>query len=377
MDKMLSQEEFDSRLAALRNKRFSVLSHGGVTLIDAMGSDRRIVEAARTTSDLAGKGDLDDRNLIRYLLRHRHSTPFEFPQVTLLVECPMDTWRQWIRHRMASVNEFSSRYSEVPDVNDETEPGAWRLQSKANRQGSAGNFVTEWPEGYSPAKVAGKDGLPDVYLVDVKPPGRPTTAGQSAAEKVTPVFVMQPTPGEYLSAKEDMLHAAQRHVYEERLKFGVAKEQARKDLCLSTYTRAFWHADLHNTLHFLGLRMDSHAQLEIRLFANQIGEILKELFPVTWAAFEDYRLHAMQLTALDQQVIRNLQANHYFWLNYPFKPEEIERTLGGRQIVKVQPHGRGAFMAAQHEDWRSLEKCRERDECWQKLLNLGLVADVD
>ena len=244
-----------------------------------------------------------------------------------------------------------------------------RLWSKSNRQGSSSNFVSEWPEGYKPAKVEGKGDLPEVHIVDCP-------AGLSVAQKVTPVFMQAPTPGEYLTAKEEMLHAAQRHVYEERLKFGVAKEQARKDLCLSTYTRAYWHADLHNTLHFLGLRMDAHAQLEIRLFANQVGEILKQLFPVTWAAFEDYRLHAMQLTALDQQVIRNLQANHYFWLDYQFAQEEIELTPRGKRVVKVKPHDRAAFMAAQHDDWKNLERCRERDECWQKLLNLGLVADA-
>lgn len=372
MEKMLTKEEFDSRLAALKDIRHPVLSHGGVTLIDVMGSDRRIADAARTTSNLPGKGDLDDRNLIRYLMRHRHSTPVEFPVVCFLIEMPMDSWRQMIRHRTASVNEFSSRYSEVPDINDETASDRWRLQSKSNRQGSSGDFVAEWPEGYKLVAI-GEDGESEIDPGEV-PADHKRWAVLSQDEPSGVWFQEslyishtreQVTPGRFLTDRENGLHCDQRNVYEERLKFGVAKEQARKDLCLSTYTRAFWQNDLHNTLHYLGLRMDSHAQLEIRLFANVMGDILKQLFPVTFQAFVDYRLEAMTLTALDKVVIRNLMQNAY-----STGPANRLRIDGG-----VLHFGRDAFMLAQHEDWQSVKNCRERDECWAKLLNLGIVAE--
>ncbi len=340
MEQLLTEEEFQSRLASLKGRRFPLLSKGGLTLVDAMGSDRRIVEAARTTSDITGKGDADDRNLLRYLVRHRHTTPREFPVVCFLVEIPMDAWRQWIRHRTASVNEFSTRYSEVPDVNDTTDPVAWRLQATTNRQGSSGEFVTAFPEGY------------DVDTMGPEP---------------TPVLVKsRRTAGEYLSSQEKQLHDLQRSVYEERIRFGVAKEQARKDLCLSTYTRAFWQNDLHNTLHFLGLRMDAHAQLEIRVYANQMSEILRQLYPVTWAAFEDYQLNASTLTALDKLVIKNLVEDAHGWAF-------DAHNTGREEKIFMPPYPIERFMECQHPDWKELQRCRERDECLQKLQNLGLV----
>ena len=122
-----------------------VLDDGFVEVVDVMGSDSRIAEAARLTSQSDKK---DDRNLIRYLMRHRHTTPLEFCVMCFKVRCPMDVWRQWIRHRTASVNEYSTRYSEAIDSAAGTKHDKWRLQSKSNRQGSSGDFVTEWPEGF-------------------------------------------------------------------------------------------------------------------------------------------------------------------------------------------------------------------------------------
>lgn len=325
MQMMISDDEFAKRLHEVKGKRFPILSHGGVTLIDAMGSDNRIVQAARTTSNVQAAGKMSDRGLIRTLIRNRHSTPIEFPVVAFLVDCPMDLWRQWIRHRTASVNEFSSRYSEVPDINDVTPPDKWRLQSRSNRQGSSGEFVSEFPPGWA---------YP-TYLAD---------------------HLKIENPGEYLSQREQTLHGIVREMYEERIMLGVAKEQARKDLCLSTYTKAWWQNDLHNTLHFLGLRMDSHAQWEIRQYANTMGEILSHLFPVTWEAFLDYRLNAMTLSALDTQVMQTLITSQYARNNPPY-PLEI-------------------FYEHQHDDWREIEKCTERDECLAKLRNLGLVVPL-
>lgn len=363
MEQMLSDQEFQTRLAALKGKRFPLLSHGGITLIDAMGSDRRVVDAARTTSDVAGKGDADDRNLIRYLIRHRHSTPIEFPVVCFLVECPMDLWRQWIRHRTASVNEFSSRYSEVPDVNDETPPDKWRLQSKSNRQGSAGELGGDWPAGYQmlPINVEGDVLLPEVVdadhrhwlVVRLTESDKEVDADPTGMAAFHDITRDQITPGMYLTQQELAGQSFIRNIYAERLDFGVAKEQARKELCLSTYTRAWWQCNLHNTLHFLGLRMDKHAQWEIRQFANIMGEIFEQLYPVMYQAFLDYRLNAMTLTALDQFVIQN---------------------MGSVTDRNVLPYSRDVFMAAQHPDWAAMKNCRERDECLAKLQQLGLVS---
>jgi thymidylate synthase (FAD) len=296
----------DSRtqlLEGLRWQKFPVLNDGFVCLVDCMGDDGAVVQAARVSYGAGTKHTSDDRTLIRYLMRHRHSTPFEMAEIKLLVRVPMDCWRQWIRHRTANVNEYSTRYSVAIDSMQTTEPDAWRTQATNNRQGSAGL-------------------LPD----DV---GAQLTAAEA----------------EYQSAAERM--------YQQRLEMGVAREQARKDLPLSTYTEAYWKVDLHNLLHFLALRMDAHAQLEIRDYATAIGEkIVQPLFPIVWEAFQDYRMQAMMLTRLEIGVISRLAAN-------------------GR----VPPYSTDDFLAAQDEAWRTLTRSRERDECREKLVRMGLVSE--
>lgn len=212
--------------------------------------------------------DREDAGLIRRLMRDRHTSPFEFCQVEFLVRAPIYVFRQWHRHRTASINEYSGRYKEMIDSMETTPPGKWRLQSGKNKQGSDG-YLKDWPEGL-------ESNHPDQ------------------------------SPGEFLSEDETFMHKSLNLSYKRRLALGVAKEQARKDLPVSNYSEMYWSCDLHNLLHFLTLRMDEHAQEEIRLYANQMGEIVKELFPVTWQAFEDYRLNAMQLTALDIKAIQLL-----------------------------------------------------------------------
>ena len=234
---------------------FKVLDDGFVRLIDYMGSDESVVQAARVSYGKGTKKIHQDRGLIRYLMRHRHTTPFEMCEIKFHVRVPMDCWRQWIRHRTASVNEYSTRYSEAIDAVQLTDENQWREQSQGNRQGSTG-FVT----------------------------------GEVGTE---------------LTKKENVFLNQSRKIYQERLQAGVAREQARKDLSLSTYTEAYWKINLHNLLHFLALRMDDHAQFEIRSYANIIGqEILSRWCPLTWEAFLDYRLHSMNLSQLEQEVIR-------------------------------------------------------------------------
>lgn len=259
-----------SKLSGLQWKKFPVLSDGFVCLVDVMGDDSSIVQAARVSYE--GEGSLNeertpeqDRGLIRYLMRHRHTTPFEMAELKFLVRVPMDCWRQWIRHRTANVNEYSTRYTKAIDSMDVTAPDSWRAQSKTNKQGSSDSEI-HWPA--------------------------------NSESRITGI-----TPGEYLSGQEKGLLETSREIYEQRLAMGVAREQARKDLPLSTYTEAYWKIDLHNLLHFLSLRMHSHAQKEIRDYAMTIGfEIVAPLFPLVWEAFEDYRLNGMFLTGPDIKI---------------------------------------------------------------------------
>ncbi len=292
-------------MSELRWQKFPVLNDGFVTLVDVMGNDQAVVQAARVSYGEGTTKVSDDRGLIRYLLRHRHTTPFEMAEVKLLVRVPMDCWRQWIRHRTANVNEYSTRYSLAIDAMQTTEPGEWRTQSSTNRQGSE-----------------------DVLSEDI---------------------------GRELTAAETQLQDAMRKEYNRRIELGVAREQARKDLPLSTYTEAYWKVDLHNLLHFLALRMDSHAQLEIREYARTIGEkIVQPLFPLVWEAFTDYRLQAMYLSRFDVETIARLTAL---------------AVKAGRATATEED-----FLAAQDPSWVDLKRCRERDELRSKLIRMGLLA---
>ncbi len=286
----------------LRWKKFPVLNDGFVCLVDCMGCDAAIVQAARVSYGDGTRKVSDDRSLIRYLMRHRHSTPFEMAELKFLVRVPMDCWRQWIRHRMASVNEYSTRYSLAIDSMQTTEPDAWRLQATSNRQGS--------------------DGVCDLEA------------------------------GTALSQAETEFQQTARALYNQRLELGIAREQARKDLPLSTYTEAYWKVDVRNLLHFLMLRMEAHAQQEIREYATTIGEqIVKPLFPLTWEAFQNYVMEAVTLTSLDREVIVRLS-----------------------QAGQV-PATEAQFLEAQPEEWKALQRCRERDECREKLTMLGMLRE--
>jgi thymidylate synthase (FAD) len=291
-----------SELDQILGKAFPVLDAGFVRLVDYMGSDEAIIQAARVSYGKGTKRVSEDRGLIRYLMRNWHTTPFEMCEVKLHVRVPMDCWRQWIRHRTANVNEYSTRYSEAIDAAQTTSPGEWREQSSGNRQGSGG--------------------------------------------------FLDPAVGEVLSRSESELQRHSRDVYEERLRRGVAREQARKDLPLSTYTEAYWKIDLHNLFHFLMLRMDVHAQLEIRSYANVIGnEIVSRWCPIAWEAFLDYRLKAVNLTRYDAEIIRALAAG------------QREEAMKLAQDFGLLPEGSGLMKAN-----------RERSELEAKLLRLGFTA---
>lgn len=235
-------------------RRIPVLDQGFVRVIDYMGSDQSIVQAARVSYGAGTKTVQDDRELIRYLMRHEHTSPFEMCEIKLHLRAPMDCWRQWIRHRTASVNEYSTRYSIAIDAAYATAPDGWRKQAKRNKQGS--------------------DGFLD----------------QAA--------------GAELSREEAELQERCRRAYNRRLELGVAREQARKELPLSTYTEAYWKIDLHNLMNFLALRLDAKAQHEIRCYAEAIaGKVVAVWCPAAWEAFCDYRLRTIKLSALERPVV--------------------------------------------------------------------------
>lgn len=237
-------------------KEYHVLDHGFVKYLDHMGDDHAVVQAART-SYVGVSEDTDkskDERLLRYLMRHKHMTPFEMCNLKIAIKIPMDAWRQFVRHRLFSINEYSTRYKEA--IDDACKADVWRLQSTNNKQGSAG-FVT------------------DEEVIDA------------------------------LNYNENSIQEHARAVYKHRLEMGVAREQARKDLPLSTYTEAIVECDLRGWMHFLGLRLDSHAQQEIRNYAHAIANIVKDIWPISWQAFEDYEINAMSLTACDIAALRD------------------------------------------------------------------------
>ncbi|MEW6195088.1 MAG: FAD-dependent thymidylate synthase [Bacteroidota bacterium] len=256
---MENQEILDKivvpELDAVLGKKFKILDDGFVRVVDYMGGDESIVQAARVSYGKGTKKVSEDRGLIRYLLRNHHTTPFEMCEIKLHVRVPMDAWRQWIRHRTANVNEYSTRYSIAIDASQKTGVDEWRIQAKDNKQGSEGFFGNE--------------------------------------------------EGSKLSLREAELQNFAREIYQERLTMGVAREQARKDLPLSTYTEAYWKIDLHNLLHFLVLRMDQHAQFEIRSYANVIGnEIVNRWCPIAWEAFKDYIMNSKSFSGLELQLLK-------------------------------------------------------------------------
>ena len=322
-----------SSLSSLKWHKFPIGTDGFVCLIDVMGSDTDIVQAARISfnkdnhehdtlifatlrklypqhsdrRDDMDEWDIDEVNaafdevtkdentLLRYLMRNEHGTPFEMAEVKLMIQIPMDAWRQFVRHRTLNINEYSTRYTEAIDSMAKTPPDEWRLQATGNKQGSGG-MLSDWPEGYTP--------MPNV-VKHAKNPNFSHTMAFGIGDSSRP-----PTPGEYLASRENEFGIIAQDIYKERLGFGVAREQARKDLPLSTYTRAIVKCDVRNWLHFLGLRMDSHAQKEIRDFANVIGnEIIRPLFPLTWNAFVDYRLGSMSLSRLDIRLLQTINGN--------------------------------------------------------------------
>lgn len=275
---------------ALLGKRIDCLDKGFVRLIDVMGDDAAIVQAARVSYGSGTKKVLEDRGLIRYLLRHAHTTPFEMVEFKFHVKLPIFVARQWIRHRTANVNEYSGRYSEMKDEFYTPNPNDIRPQSVLNKQGRS------------------EETLPD-----------------GIAEQAANAF----------KAGQDDAYAQ----YQEFLEQGIAREIARINLPVSNYTEWYWKIDLHNLFHFLRLRIDSHAQYEIRVFAEAIAELVKPFVPHAWEAFEDYVLNAHRMTAPELKVLKHLLEA----MEFPSDETLAELGLKGREAVEFKDKMRGMF----------------------------------
>ncbi|HRK95632.1 MAG TPA: FAD-dependent thymidylate synthase [Rhodospirillales bacterium] len=247
-----------------------ILDHGFVRVIDYMGDDAAIVQAARVSYGTGTRRVQDDTGLINYLMRHRHTTPFEMCEIKYHVKLPIFVARQWIRHRTASVNEYSARYSILDREYYVPEPGALAAQSSSNRQGRG-----EVLEGAEAARVL------EILRTDA------ATCYDHYGEMLN-----EDAGGERLDPG----------------RLGLARELARMNLTLSTYTQWYWKIDLHNLLHFLSLRADPHAQYEIRVYAEAMLETVRRWVPITHDAFVDHRLGGARLSAKALDVVRRMLA---------------------------------------------------------------------
>jgi thymidylate synthase (FAD) len=257
-------------LEALLFEPLPVLDHGFVRVIDYMGDDSAVVQAARVSYGRGTRAVSEDRGLIRYLMRHWHSTPFEMCEIKFHVKLPIFVARQWIRHRMANVNEYSARYSVMDREFYIPAPEQLAAQSSSNRQGRG-------------EVLGGEDAARVMDLLR-----------QDAATAYD----------HYL----DMLNEDESGTPLDPTRPGLARELARMNLTLNTYTQWYWKADLHNLMNFLRLRADPHAQYEIRVYAEAMMGVLEAWVPAVAEAFRDYRLGAVTLSAQMLDITRRLVA---------------------------------------------------------------------
>jgi thymidylate synthase (FAD) len=289
-------ERFETRRAtvpALEEMLFSsvpILDHGFIRVVDYMGDDAAIVQAARVSYGRGTRKISEDRGLIRYLMRHQHTTPFEMPVIKLHVKLPIFVARQWIRHRMASVNEYSARYSVLDREFYIPAPRDLATQSKTNRQGRSD--VIEGGEAEEVLEVLRADSQRnyDHYL--------------------------------WLLNEDE----AGARIDENRS--GIARELARMNLTLNAYTQWYWKVDLHNLMHFLQLRADSHAQYEIRVYAEALMSIVQRWVPLSYEAFNEYRREAVTLSRTAIEIVRLLIANK--------DAEQVIATLSHREWAEIR-----------------------------------------
>ena len=245
-------------MEALLYRAIPVLDHGFIRVIDYMGDDGAIVQAARVSYGAGTKHVQNDAGLIRYLMRHWHSTPFEMCEVKLHVKLPVFVARQWIRHRTANVNEYSARYSIL------------------DRE-----FYIPAPENLAAQSVVNNQGRGEVL---------------SGAESARVLEILKSDAGQAYDHYEEMLSQDGQQ--------GLARELARMNLPMNIYTQWYWKTDLHNLFHFLRLRADAHAQYEIRVYAEAIAACVRDWVPLAYGAFEDYRMGGVTLSATAVAVLK-------------------------------------------------------------------------
>ena len=245
-----------------------VLDHGFLRVIDYMGDDAAVVQAARVSYGKGTKKVSEDRGLIQYLMRHRHSTPFEMCEIKLHVKLPIFVARQWIRHRTANVNEYSARYSILDREFYVPAPAQLGVQSQINRQGRG--EVLEGDEAAEVMKLL-RDDSEQVY-----------------------------------AHYQKMMNVDESGAVLDEQRKGLARELARMNLTLNYYTQWYWKTDLLNLLNFLSLRADPHAQYEIRVYAEAMLDIARRWVPWTFEAFEQYRLKGVSLSAKGWDVVKGL-----------------------------------------------------------------------
>jgi len=243
-----------------------VLDHGFVRVIDYMGDDAAVIQAARVSYGRGTKKTSEDRGLIRYLMSHSHSTPFEMAEIKLHVKLPIFVARQWVRHRTASLNEYSARYSILDREFYIPETSQIAEQSKSNRQGR-GSAVHE-------------------------------------GEAAQVMALLKDDAERNYNNYTWMINEDERGMTVDQNRSSLARELARINLTLNTYTQWYWKINLHNLLHFLRLRADPHAQYEIRVYADEILKIVASWVPLTHEAFLDFRLNSVMLSAQAVDVIK-------------------------------------------------------------------------
>jgi len=262
-----------STVPAIENKLYKaipVLDQGFIRVIDYMGDDGAVVQAARVSYGRGTKKISEDRGLIRYLMRHHHTTPFEMCEIKFHVKLPVFVARQWIRHRTASVNEYSARYSILNREFYIPAPEQLSTQSQENRQGR-GNVL---------------QGDEAVRVLDI---------------------LREDSARNYADYQEMLNEDDEGNVIDPK-RNGLARELARMNLTLNIYTEWYWKCDLHNLLHFLSLRADPHAQHEIRVYADAMMEALRAWVPITAEAFEDYRLGGVHLSRAGLEAVKRMIA---------------------------------------------------------------------
>jgi len=279
----------------MKTKEKKLHEHGFVRLIDVMGDDNSIADAARVSYGKGTRSISDNRNLIRYLVRHKHTSPLEMVEVKFHLKLPIFVMRQLVRHRTASLNEYSGRYSIMSDDCYEPDDDYIQPQSRSNKQGRDGELPDTWKNSYK--------------------------------QKIREITNKALIAYRFLIGGESLSHG------------GLSRELARIVLPVSNYTECYWKMDLHNFFHFCRLRMDDHAQQEIQDYAKVMYEMVKPEIPIAAEAFEDYSLNSISLSRME------LNALKYVFKTFP----EMQHASGFVQSITT--HMETAFKTTDNVPW--------------------------